>query len=386
MSVNYNNLKEAIKVVCEQKDLEVEEVIKAMEVAIASAYRKEFGNRDYAYIANFDTLTGKYSIDRIITVVDKVTNPAQQYSLVEARLSNPIAQIGDVIKSRVEEKDEFAFGRIASQVAKQVLSQTVQNVRHGKILQKFKNKIGEIVNIEIDYYNKGGYYVKLGQTTSFLSKENLMPIDRFKSGSIVKALIVSITEDANGNSKIVLSRSHPDFVKAILKEEIPEINNGLVEINKIVREAGVRTKLLVSVTDDGMDLDPVGCILGKRNMRIINVTRQISTTMMEKIDVIEYQPNDLDLMIMDALEPAQVEKVVIDEENNTADIICYKDEAALAVGKKGSNIRLAQALLDITLNIVTINEDEDSSNRDLNDSEIDAIDDSKNPIPKIILD
>jgi transcription termination/antitermination protein NusA len=360
MPVNQTELKELIDLICAEKGLESSEVIKAIEVAIASAYRKEYGRKENAYVAEFDANTGRYNLYQTQTIVEEVINPAQQLTLVDARLSNPTAQIDDVIKTSVNVDSEVEFGRIASQIAKQVLSQSIYNVRHSKLLSQFKEKIGDVVNVEIDYFQRGGYHVKLGQTTGFLSRENLLPIDKFKSGTVVKALIADLQEDAKGNTRIILSRSHPDFVAAILKHEIPEVANGLITIHKVVREPGVRSKILVGNTEGEEDIDPVGAILGKKNMRIVNVMRQITTTMMEKIDVIEYQPGETDLMIMDALEPAQIDRVAVHSEEGKADVYCYKDEAALAVGKRGVNIKLAQELLGLELNIITVEEEDKS--------------------------
>jgi transcription termination/antitermination protein NusA len=341
-------VKEQIDLICQEKGLNSDEVIKAIENAIASAYRKEFGDREKVYEAKFDLTKGSYDIFEITYVLDEVTNPNQQINVIEARLHDPTAVTGDILKAKIDTDKVLGFGRLASQIAKQVLFQSINNARHSKIVQKFVEKVGDIVNVEIDYYHKGGYQVKLDQTFGYISKENLLPNDKFKSGAVVKALIVSITEDHRGNSKILLSRSHPDFVKAIIKNEIPEVQAGIVTIEKIAREAGFRSKVLVSANEND-DVDPVGTILGKKNMRIINIMRQISFTMQEKIDIIESQPDDLELMIMDALEPAQIESVDIDEENKKAVVQCYKDEAALAVGKRGINIKLAQELLDIEL-------------------------------------
>lgn len=355
MTYNKNAIKEQIDLICQEKGLDPSEVIKAIENSIASAYRKEFGDRDKAYESKFNLETGKYHVYEIMYVVDEVINEKQQLTVIEARLKNPSAVEGDIISKEIDTEKDLGFGRIASQIAKQVLIQSINNAKHSKILQKFKSKVGDIVTVEIDYFHKGGYQVKLDQTYGFLNRENILPIDRFKSGTLVKALIVDIVEDARGNSKILLSRTHPDFIRAIIKNEIPEVESGIVVIDKIVREPGIRSKIIVSTTDE--DIDPVGSILGKRNMRIINILRQISPAMQEKLDIIEYQYDDLELMIMDALEPAEIEKIEISEDGKSAKIYCYKEEAALAVGRGGVNIRLASQLLDMDLSIENIEEE-----------------------------
>ena len=367
---NLNDVKEQITSICAEKGLEVDEVVRAIEVSIASAYRKEFGEREKAYDATFDLENGKYTVYQVTAVVDEVLNPEQQISLTDARLSNPGVRAGDIIRLEMDTNKEVEFGRIASQIAKQVLFQSINGARHTKLLQQFRDKIGEIVNVEIDYFNKGGYIVKLGQTNGFLSREHIMPTDRFKPGNIVKALIADIIEDQKGNSRVILSRTDSKFIEAIIRSEIPEVDNGIVIINKIVRDPGARSKVLVSALD-GENIDPVGAILGKKNMRIINIIRQISNTMQEKIDIIEYQPQDLDLMVMDALEPAQIEKVEINEDGTKADVYCYKDEAALAVGRRGVNIRLASELLGLELNLITM--EDDGSTKVGSESEMPAI-------------
>lgn len=360
MSFNPEELKQQIEMVCIERGLEPDEVIRAMEQAIASAYRKELGDKEKNYEAEFDMNTGKYNLFEYQTIMDEVLSPIKELSLVDARLYNPNAEVGDKIRKEVTIEHEVDFGRIASQVARQVMFQAINSIRHTKLLQKFKDRIGDVVSIEIDYFKRGGYIVKLGQTSGFLSKENLLPIDRFKPGQVIKALIVDINEDNRGNSRVVLSRTDPNFVAAIIKNEVPEVEAGLVNLDKIVREPGIRTKILVSAAEDE-NIDPVGTILGKKNVRITSIMREISTTMQEKIDIIESNPEDLELMIMDALEPSEIDRVDIDNENYTATVYCYPEEAALAVGRGGFNIKLAGELLNYKLTVATLDPNEISN-------------------------
>ncbi|NJK70837.1 MAG: hypothetical protein HC932_01005 [Thermales bacterium] len=270
------DIKQHIELLCIERNLESDEVMKAIEVAIAAAYRKEFGDREKAYEAKFDEETGKYSIFQTWTVVDlakevdeegnpleELRNPGKEIDIVEARLSNPEIMTGEIIREELVVDDEVNFGRIASQVAKQVLFQTINNARHSKILNQFKDRVGDIVTVEIDFFRKGGYLVKIGQTIGFINRDNLLPIDKFKPGQMVRALIVDINEDERGNSRVVLSRTHIDFVKAIIAKEVPEVATGIVQIDKLVREPGSRSKLLVSVKE-GENIDPVGTILGRK--------------------------------------------------------------------------------------------------------------------------
>ena len=354
MAPNLSELKEMINYVCSEKNLDADEVVKAIERAIASSYRKEFGDKDKSYIATFDTNTGQYTVFEETRIVDEVISPLKEIHISEARLHNPNAEIGEVIETQMVISDDINFGRIASQIGRQVLMQSINSSRHTKIIQEFKNRVGELVTVEVDYPKKGGYLVKLSQTMVFMGKENLCPNDRFKAGQIIKAVILDLKEDDQGNSRIVLSRSAPEFVMAIIKQEIPEVDAGSVVIEKIVREAGSRVKILVSAEEED-NIDPVGTMLGKKNTRIINIMREINPQMQEKIDVIEFMPDDLQLMIMDALEPARIDRVEINELERIADVYCPAEEAFLAVGKKGVNIRLASRLLDYTLNIVADN-------------------------------
>jgi N utilization substance protein A len=376
MSFDPQELQQQIEMVCIERGLEFDEVIKSIEQSIASAYRKEFGDKEKLYDTKLHLENGTYDVFEVTMVVDEVEFPSKEISLVEARLSKPETQVGDKLVKEIAKNQELKFGRIAAQVARQVNRQTVNSVRHSKVLQQFKERIGDVVNVEIDYWKKGGYVVKLAQTTGFLKKESLLPIDRFKPGQVVKALIVDISEDLNGNSRLVLSRTSTDFILAILRNEVPEVESGVVSIDKIVRTPGVRTKILVSAPDDET-IDPVGTILGKKNIRIINVVREISSTMQEKVDVIENNPDDLELMILDALEPAEIEKVEIDLDTKTAKVYCYPEEAALAVGRRGANIRLAGELLDLELQVVTL---DDGGSRNDSDDDADMEDDDNGVI------
>lgn len=359
-------LKQQIELLCIERGLEPNEVMKAIETAIAAAYRKEFGEKEKNYEAEFDPETGKYSVFQIVTVVEEVEDPGKEVSLVETRLTNPGARLDDEIKTQMVIHNDVHFGRIASQVAKQVMFQSINNVRHTKILQQFKDKIGDIVTVEVDCFRKGGYMVKLGQTLGFINRDNILPIDKFKPGQLIKALVVDISEDDRGNSRILLSRSHPDFIRAVIANEVPEVASNIVIIDKIVREPGSRSKILVSTSEEE-NVDPVGTILGRKNVRLVNIMREISISMQEKIDVIEFQPNDLEGMIMDALEPAEIEQVEIDKEHRSANVYCYPEEASLAVGKRGVNIRLASELLEYSLTLKTIEPEGQNSKPEEND-------------------
>lgn len=357
MPFNLAELQEQIDLLGIEIGLDPEEIIKSIGTSLAGAYRKEFGDKDKAYEGEFSSQTGRYNVFEVTHVVEEVLNPAREMTLVEARLNNPSAQMGDMLKKVVVSDSDLNFGRIAAQVAKQVLRQSINNVKHSKILQQFKDKIGDVINVEVDFSRKGGYIVKFANTSGFMAKENLMPTDRFKPGQSIKALILDISEDERGNSRLVLSRSHPDFIKAIIAKEVPEVEAGIVVIDRISREAGVRSKILVSAPEEE-NIDPVGTILGRKNVRIINIMREISITMSEKIDVVENRPDELEEMIMDALEPAEIDKLEFSDDGKKVNVYCYPEEASLAVGRKGVNVRLASDLLGLEISINAIEEKE----------------------------
>ena len=383
MSFDYEELKKLIDLVAVEKNLDPKEIINSIENSIASAYKKEFGEKDKAYMASFDTKTGKYSVKEVVKVVEEVLSPDKEISLLEARLKKPDAEIEDVIETEVMHDQDLHFGRIASQVAKQALIQTLNTIKHNKSLHKFKDKIGEIVNAEVDHYKRGGYVVKVDQASAYLRKEDLLPMDKLKPGQTIKALINDVVEDKTG-SHMHLTRTSNDFVIAIISREVPEVASGIVKITKIARSPGFRTKIMVTTAqEEDQPIDPVGTVLGRKNVRILNIMREISVSLQERIDVIEERPlEELSDMIADALEPADIMDIKIDQENKKATVYCTPEDVPLAVGKKGINVRLAGELLGLEINIESSNPSLDSdsnsnldsnSNSDINpDSNLDS--------------
>jgi transcription termination/antitermination protein NusA len=372
MQTQNNELKQAIELLCAERGVTVDDVVAAIESGVAKAYRKDFGGLDKAYEAEYDLLTNTYKIFEIIEVTDQVNeegdvyNPGKEITLMAARLSDPNAFIGQVYKTQIDDTKLLEFGRVASGIAKQSFEQYIRNIRHSKVLKEYKEKVGELISVEIDYFKKNGYYVKLGNTTAFLGQESLMPNDKFKPGEFIKVCVDSITEDPKLGSKIVLKRNTPEFVMALIRTEIPEVANGQIELLKGVREAGLRTKILVQKEDPQATIDPVGTILGKKEMRIINLMRELNINLQERIDIIEYN-EEIDEMIKDALEPARLTSI-----EHTADTIichCEKQDAALAVGKRGVNVRLASQLLEVELKILSADKKEEMEKADLEDKQ-----------------
>ncbi len=349
-----SEISQQIDYFCAEKGLDSAEVLVAIENAVAAAYRKDFGERESAYVAEFNTDTGKYKVFQTVTVMEEVKFPEREIGLVQARLQNPEVELGHVFKTEVSDESDINFGRVASQIARQVLIQSVNFIKHSKLIAAYKDKIGEIVSGEVERFAKGGYFVLVGGTTAFLGLTDILPGERFKPGQLIKAAITNINEFKSGGSHIALSRSSTDFVVALMKQEIPELGAGAIRIDKIVRDAGVRTKILVSARDDDSTLDPVGTCLGRKNTRILNVLRELSVTQSEKIDIILNTPEDIPGLIASCLEPAEVEDVEYDADSASAKVFCYEEEASIAIGKRGGNINLACRLLNINLSLVTI--------------------------------
>jgi len=359
-----SDISQQIDYFCAERGLDRDEVVSAIENAVAAAYRKDFGERENAYFAEFNTDTGKYKVFQTVTVVEEAKFPEREISLVQARLQDPGVELGHVFKTEVSNESDINFGRVASQIARQVLIQSVNLIKHSKLLSVFKDKIGEIVTGEIERFGKGGYFVIVGGTTAFLSLSDILPGERFKPGQLIKAVITSINEFKGGGSHIVLSRSSTEFVVSLMKQEIPELAAGAIKIDKIVRDPSVRTKILVSARDDDSTLDPVGTCLGRKNVRILNVLRELSPTQTEKIDIILNTPDDITGLIASSLEPAEIEDVEYDDDAKEAKVYCYEEEASIAIGKKGGNINLACKLLGINISLVTIDNEGNTNEKD----------------------
>lgn len=360
MAINNMDLKQAIELLCAERGVTVDEIQAAIESGISKAYRKDIGDPNKAYEAEYDLNTNMYKIFEVVTVTDEldeegnVYNPGKEISLVNARLSNPKAELGDEYKTWVDDEEKLLeFGRVASGIAKQSFEQYIRNIRHAKVLKEYKEKTGELITVEVDYFKKNGYYIKLGTTSAFLGPETLMPGDKFKPGQLIKVYVESILDDPKAGSRIILKRNTADFVTALIKQEIPEVANGQIEIVKAVREAGLRTKLLVQREDPEADIDPVGTILGRKEMRILNIMRELNVNLQERIDIIEFSEN-IDDMIHDALEPARLTK--IEHVDGMAICYCEKQDAALAVGKRGVNVRTASQLVGIELKIQSLDQ------------------------------
>jgi N utilization substance protein A len=336
-------MSEAIRQISQDRGISEELILKTIEDTLIAAYKRRFGNADNA-IVRFSDDNREVSIYAQKQIVDGVYDPVAEIDLEEARELNPEAEIGDELLIEVDPKE---FDRIAVQSAKQTAHQSIREIQKDSLYSEFKDKVGEII---IGYYQRersGAIYVDLGKMEGILPKKHQSPRETYHVNDRIKALITEVNKTPSG-LQVVLSRTHTDFVRAIFELEVPEVYDKTVEIHKIVREAGYRTKLAVYSNRD--DVDPVGACVGLKGVRIQAVIKELEG---EKIDILKYDP-DPRRFIKNALSPAEVRDVIIlDEGKHQALAVVNDSQLSLAIGKQGLNVRLANRLVDWNIDVKT---------------------------------
>jgi len=337
------DMSDAIRQLIQDKGIPEELILKTIENTLVAAYKRRFGNADNA-IVRFNEDNRVVSIYAQKKIVDGVYDPVAEIDLEDARELNPEAELGDDLLIEVDPKD---FDRIAVQSAKQTAHQTIREIQKDSLYSEFKDKEGEII---IGYYQrerKGTIYVDLGKVEGILPIKYQSPRELYHVNDRIKALITEVNKTPAG-LQVVLSRTHTDFVRAIFELEVPEIYDKTVEIHKIVREAGYRTKL--AVYSNREDVDPVGACVGLKGVRIQAVIRELEG---EKVDILKYDP-DPRRFIKNALSPAEVRDVIIlDEGKHQALAVVAETQLSLAIGKQGLNVRLANRLVDWNIDVKT---------------------------------
>lgn len=327
----------AINQISAEKELSKQVILEAIEAALVSAYKKNFGSAANV-TARIDPDTGEMHVYAEKTVVEKVEDPRTQIALRDARKANPKAELGHRITIESTPAD---FGRIAAQTAKQVILQRIKEAERETVYQYFEERVGEIVQGKVQSidYATGTVIVNLDRAEGIMSKEDQIPTERYRPGHSVRALLVEITR-GNRGPIIKLSRSHRNLLRRLLEKEIPEIFQGTVEIKAIAREPGQRSKVAVAALQPGVD--PVGSCVGMRGTRIQAIVNELSG---EKIDIIEWSP-DTATFIANALSPAKVTDVILEDtpEGRTAIVIVPDRQLSLAIGKEGQNARLVAKL------------------------------------------
>jgi N utilization substance protein A len=342
VSANRLELLQIADAVAREKSIEREIVIGAMEEAIQRAARSRYGAENEIR-AEIDTKTGEINLVRLLQVVETVEEEAKHISLVEALRRNPAAQIGDFI---AEALPPFEFGRIAAQSAKQVIVQKVRDAERQRQFEEFKDRAGEIVHGVVKRVEYGNVVIDLGRGEAIVRRDQLLPREAFRTGDRVRAYIYDVRREARG-PQIFLSRTSPDFMARLFAQEVPEVYDGVVEIRAVARDPGSRAKIAV-ISNDG-SIDPVGACVGMRGSRVQAVVNELQG---EKIDIISWS-SDPATFIVNALAPAEVSKVVLDEEAQRIEVVVPDDQLSLAIGRRGQNVRLASQLTKWDIDILT---------------------------------
>jgi N utilization substance protein A len=369
--INVKQLTLAVRTIAEEKNLPEETVLSVIEQAIAAAWRRDNGERDQEVRAELNVNDGTANVYVAREVVEAVGSDAVEISLEEAKKVKKDAVLGDVI----EEKHEVtSFGRVAAQTAKQVVLQRLREAEREVVLEEYEDKIGSIVTGTVQRVEPRVIRVELGKATGIIPQSEQIQGEFYNVGSRIKVFIKDIERDNRG-PQLILSRGNEAFVEYLFRQEVPEMETGAVEIKKIAREAGRRTKLAVASTVPGVD--PVGTFVGGHGTRVQAVMNEIGDQ--EKIDIITFDENS-EQFIRNALSPADVVRVEIDEPAKRAKVFVSEDQQSIAIGRGGQNVRLASHLTGYELDIETAGAQEKPAEakprKNIEDSLMNAVEES----------
>jgi N utilization substance protein A len=327
------DIKRVVEQVSRDKGIDRQILIKALEEALRSAARKKYGAK-IDIEANFNEATGEIEVFQFKEVVENVEEPDLQITLTEGRKLDPECEVGDSLGTKM---DAMTFGRIAAQSAKQVIIQKLKDAERDAVYTNFIDRKGEIINGIVQRFDRGDIIVNLGATEAVLPVREQVPRESYRRGDRIRALILDVLYESRG-PQVVLTRTHPDFLVILFKTEVPEIAEGIVDIKGAAREPGSRAKIAVSSQDS--DIDPVGACVGMKGSRVQNVVQELRG---EKIDIIPWHV-DSAKFVCNALAPAEISRVIIDEQNRSMEVIVPDDFLSVAIGKRGQNVRLASKL------------------------------------------
>ncbi len=350
VSANRLELLQIADAVAREKSIDREIVMSAMEDAMAKAARARYGS-ETDIRATINPKTGELKLQRLIHVVEEVENPDAQMTVADAKHSMPEAEVGSIISETLPPLD---FGRIAAQSAKQVIVQKVREAERDRQFEEFKDRIGEIVNGTVKRVEYGNVIVDLGRGEAMLRRDELIQREIFKYGDRVRAYVLDVRREQRG-PQIFLSRTHPQFMVKLFTMEVPEIYDGVIEIKRVARDPGSRAK--IGVISNDSSIDPVGACVGMRGSRVQAVVQELQG---ERIDIIPWSPDEATFLV-NALQPAEVAKVVLDEDTRRIEVVVPEDQLSLAIGRRGQNVRLASQLTGWDIDIMT--EDEESGRR-----------------------
>jgi len=350
VSANKLELLQIADAVAREKAIDRSIVIAAMEDAIAKAAKSRYG-AETDVKAEINPKSGELRLSRHMLVVELVENPSTQITVEDARRQNPAAQVGDTIADTLP---PLEYGRIAAQSAKQVIVQKVREAERDRQYQEFKDRIGDIVNGIVKRVEYGNVVVDLGRGEAIIRRDEMLPREMLRNGDRVRAYIYDVRREVRG-PQIFLSRTHPQFMAKLFAQEVPEIYDNIVEVKAVARDPGSRAKIAVISRDSSVD--PVGACVGMRGSRVQAVVNELQG---EKIDIIPWSP-DVATFVVNALAPAEVAKVVLDEERERISVVVPDQQLSLAIGRRGQNVRLASQLTGWDIDILT--EQEESERR-----------------------
>jgi len=353
MAVTTANRLELLQVadaVAREKSIDHEIVLEALEEAIQRTAKTTYG-AEHMIRAEIDRKTGEISIWRLRETVEEVEDTTTQIPLSRAQEMNPDARVGDLISEPLPPID---FGRVSAQAAKQIIFQKVRDAERDRQYDEFKDRAGEIISGLVKRVEHGNVMVDLGRAEAIVRRDELLPRETFRPGDRVRAFIYDVRRETRG-PQIFLSRTHPRFMAMLFAQEVPEVYDGIIEIRAVARDPGSRAKIAVISNDSS--IDPVGACVGMRGSRVQAVVNELQG---EKIDIIPFTP-DPATFIVSALAPADVIKVVLDEDKNRIEVVVPDDQLSLAIGRRGQNVRLASQLSGWDIDILT--EQEESERR-----------------------
>jgi len=359
-----SDIQDAIQQICEEKNISAESVLETIEAALAAAYRKDFGNKMQNIKVDYDLAANKMDVYDIKTVVEdmdleelekqreeleakkeagemideagiKRFNPKTEMMLSQAKEINSKAKIGEELKMALEVP--AAFGRMAAQTAKQVIIQRLREAERDVVFSEFKEREGQILNVIVQRRDGRNVFCDVNKAMAVMPQEEQVYSESYNSGQRLKVILLSVTQSSKG-PEIIVSRAHSDLLKELFKMEVPEISAGTVEIKAVAREAGSRSK--IAVMSHETNIDPVGSCVGQRGTRVQTIINEMGG---EKIDIIEWSQN-AENFISNALSPAKVSGIKLDEENRIAKVSVKEEQLSLAIGKNGQNVRLAAKL------------------------------------------
>jgi N utilization substance protein A len=348
VSANRLELLQIADALAREKSIDRKIVIQAMEEALQKGAKARYGAENDIR-CEIDARTGETHLSRVVTVVDEVENESQQITVADAKRRKPDAVVGDMF---IDKLPPLEFGRVAAQNAKQVIVQKVREAERERQFSEYKDRIGEIVNGTVKRVEYGNVIVDLGRAEGIIRRDEMIPRENVRLGDRVRAYIYDVRREQRG-PQIFLSRTRPEFMAKLFAMEVPEIYDGIVRIMAVARDPGSRAKIAVISRDKS--IDPVGACVGMRGQRVQAVVAELQG---EKVDIIQFpENNDAATLVVNALAPAEVSKVVLDEDSNRIEVVVAESQLSLAIGRRGQNVRLASQLTGWDIDILTDQEE-----------------------------